>query len=231
MTGSQYNPGPDRTEAGRGGHKQAYVTAMVLNLQNYSRLRPMLYHGTATANLQSVRVQRALHSAEVLAPDCQHSERRTSEVVVVHDQHSITLRDQHALQEGHVDYVGGWRSNDLLSALSVRVFFWPGTGDGPNKYGRRLFDAYGLRCQAVLRVGLQDLLRINPDAQPYFCKFNSGAPRTRAGRRSPRGPDTFLKVENWPYAPWQVAEVSFIGSVSLPETTELWDDANGWQTL
>jgi hypothetical protein len=53
--------------------------------------------------------------------------------------------------------------------------------NGPISYGRRLFDAYMPCRQAVLRVGFWELLQTNPGIPPYFCKFNSGGPRTVAG--------------------------------------------------
>jgi hypothetical protein len=86
--------------------------------------------------------------------------------------------------------IGGWSWSDLLAALNSRVFFWPGDQSGPNDYGRRLFSAYDPSRQTVLRVSFCDLMEANPGAIPYFCRFNSGGPRTVGGRKSPRGPGT-----------------------------------------
>jgi hypothetical protein len=83
----------------------------------------------------------------------------------------------------------------------------------------------------ILRVDFWELLRASPSQSPFFCKFNSGGPRTVAGRRSPRGPDTFLSAEEWPHTASRVAEVSFIGSLSLPQTTEIWDAVSGCSPL
>jgi hypothetical protein len=120
-----------------------------------------------------------------------------------------------------------------VAALNARVFFWPGTPHGAIGHGRRLFDAYRRRhsTRTILRIGFEELLLANPGTSPYFCKFNSGAPRTRAGRKSPRGPDTFLMAHEWPYTSSQVVEVSFIGSIFLPESTEVWEGAQGWKRL
>jgi hypothetical protein len=126
---------------------------------------------------------------------------------------------------------GGWSRRDLVAALNSRVFFWPGSQTGPNKYGRHLFGAYDPSKQTVLRVSFCDLIEANRRAPPYFCLFNSGAPRTVAGRKSPRGPDTFLTADAWPASPSKVAEISFLDSVSLPEATQVRDGMNGWQLL
>jgi hypothetical protein len=67
-----------------------------------------------------------------------------------------------------------------------------------------------------LRMSFSELLEVNPSVQPYFCRFNSGAPRMTGGRRSPRGPDTFQKANEWRGPPFRVAEVSFVGRVVLP---------------
>jgi hypothetical protein len=205
---------------------------MALNLQTYCAIRPMVFHDTATSNLAGIRGARALHSVGILSPDCDDVQRSAA-VVLVHGQIVITLRDQLALQKGHVELTGGWCWEDLIVALNTRVFFWPGTHGGPIGHGRRLIDAYGRRHhgRTLLRVGFQELLQANSGTSPYFCRFNSGAPRTVQGRRSPRGPDTFLLAHEWPYSPSHIVEVSFIRSVSLPPTTDLWDGARAWQRL
>jgi hypothetical protein len=201
-----------------------------MDLEAYARLRPLLFHGTATSNLACIRSERALHSALTLSPNhC--SERRTDEVRLQRGEHSIVLRDQCALHRGHVDLEDGWRSKDFLDALNIRIFFWPGNENGPIKYGRRLFEAYRFDNQTVLRIPFRELLQTNPNASTYFCKFNSGGPRTFAGRRSPRGPNTFLLAHKWPYAAWQVAEVSFDKSLSLPEQSEFLDETRVWKRL
>jgi hypothetical protein len=184
---------------------------------------------TSPFRLRAARLKRALHCVSKIAPDRLH-ERRLTAISVECSQGSVNLRDQLKLQQGHVELMGGWSWSDLIAALNSRVFFWPGDHDGPNDYGRRLFDAYDLAEQTVLRVGLGDLLEANPDTSPYFCRFNSGAPRTVNGRKSPRGPDTFLAGGAWPHSPSEVVEISFVCSVSLPRTTEVWNGAR-WGPL
>jgi hypothetical protein len=203
-----------------------------LNLRTYLELQPMLYHGTARSNLPCIQHERVLYSAAALAPDrCQAV--RAREEVVKRGAHINTLRDQLKLHPGNVALKGGWSWRNLLSALNSRVFFWPGDQDRANAHGRAFIAAYRNRGQVpvMLRIAFCDLLHANPGAQAYFCSSNSGAPRTSAGRRSPRGPDTFQTTEEWVGRPSRVAEVSFVGKVALPQSAEVWDQVLGWRTL
>jgi hypothetical protein len=116
----------------------------------------------------------------------------------------------------------------FLDALNERVFFWPGDFAGPINYGQRHRARY--TEDVLLRMSFCDLIERNPLNAPYFCRFNSGAPRTVAGRKSPRGPDTFAKVCNWERPVSEVVEVSFVGSVELPDNVEVEQQGN-WHPL
>jgi len=159
--------------------------------------------------------------------------QRTAQVCVNCGRHVVALRDQLPLRPGQVRLTGGWSWEDLIAAINARIFFWPGNQDGLHRYGRNFIDAYSSRGQrpTTLRIGFWDLVQANPPGTaPYFCKFNSGAPRTSAGRRSPRGPDTFQTAEEWSGLPSDVAEVSFVEKVALPQF-EVWDSAAGLRPL
>ena len=203
---------------------------MPLDLETYGSLRPFLYHGTARSNRESIISDRALYSARALTrKDC--SEQRLEPVRVKRGTFTIEIRDQRPLQRGHVELTGGWSWETFLAAINERVFFWPGNEDGPIDYGRRQIEAYRGSDQIILRVKLFALLAANPGSPPYFCKFNSGGPRTVGGRKSPRGPETFLSACRWSDIPSEVAEVSFVKKALLPATTELWDDVGGCKQL
>jgi hypothetical protein len=201
---------------------------MPLNLETFGSLRPFLYHSTARSNLESIKDEHALYSAYFLTPKA-CSERRQSPVRISRGKYKIEVRDQQSLRSGHVELLGGWSWQKLLAAINERVFFWPGKGDGPIDYGCRQIQAYS--DQIVLRVKLFDLLAANAGRPPYFCKFNCGGPRTVGGRKSPRGPETFLLACRWSDIPSKVAEVSLVKKVLLPETTELWDALRGGKQL
>lgn len=189
----------------------------------------MLYHGTAQENLESIRSTRVLTCPAVIAPSLRAARKRLERVK--HGEHVIVLRDQSALRPGQMEL--SLSLEDFVAELNRRVFFWPGDRDQPNSYGCNFSAAYRRRGENVvsLRVDFLELLTANPGASPYFCRFNSGAPRTSAGKRSPRGPDTFQTADEWQGPPWRVAEVSFFSKVVLPDTAEVWDDAAGWRTL
>jgi hypothetical protein len=148
---------------------------------------------------------------------------------VNYGRHVVALRDQLALRPGQVCLTGGLALEELRAAINARIFFWPGNQDGLNRYGRNFIDAYSSRGQrpTTLRIGFWDLVQANPGTAPYFCKFNSGAPRTSKGRKSPRGPDTFQTAEEWSGLPSDVAEVSFVDKVALPQSVEVCEAAGG----
>jgi hypothetical protein len=192
----------------------------ILDLHAYSALRPMLYHVTSELNLASIQHTRVLCSSAMLTSDRCHTARSADERVK-RDQPVIMLRDQLALRPGQVDLTGGWQWQDLVAALNGRVFFWPGDHDCPNRYGRKFLDTYCKRGQRsmVLRFGFWELIQANLDTPAYFCRFNSGAPRISGGRRSPRGPDTFLTADEWCDPPSRAAEVYFVRMVTLSRST------------
>jgi hypothetical protein len=202
-----------------------------LDLDRYLALWPMLYHGTAQENLESIRSSRVLCCPATLAPDLRDARKRPE--LVRRGEHMIVLRDQIALRQGHVRLTGGLSWRGLIAELNGRVFFWPGDQEITNKYGRSFSAAYNHLGQsaAVLRVDFLELIKANPRIKPYFCRFNSGGPRTSGGRKSPRGPDTFLLIEEWWGPPSKVAEVSFMGKVTLPPSTEVQVRTAAWRPL
>jgi hypothetical protein len=116
---------------------------------------------------------------------------------------------------------GGWNFEDLVEALNERVFFWPGTEHGPIDYGLRHFARYESECPLTIRVRTDDLFEANPRSIPEFCDRNSGSPRYSGGRASPRGPDTFVMASRFTGAPSRVVELTFTGSVRLPEVWQV----------
>lgn len=118
-----------------------------------------------------------------------------------------------------------------MRSLNERVFFWPATAGGAIKHGERHARAYDSSEQVALRVGFRDLVDHNPECPPWFCRYNSGAPRVHNGRRSPRGPDTFQLAQDTPLVASLVAEVSFVGRVKLPTGVEFRTRDDAWRPL
>jgi hypothetical protein len=91
---------------------------------------------------------------------------------------------------------------------------------GPNDYGRRHFSRYEAERPRVLRVPFVAVVAMNPDSSPFVCRFNSGSPRCSGGRKSPRGPRTFIATTDFGRAPSDVVELTFLDGVALPPETE-----------
>jgi hypothetical protein len=139
----------------------------------------------------------------------------------------IVLRDQGPLHGGNLDLASGFSFEDLVEFLNRRVFLWPGTALSPNDYGVRHFERYQQEHPVLLRVGFRSLCFSNPSACPLYCRYNSGAPRCSQGRRSPRGPDTFVSAAEFGGTPGQVVELAFCTVVELPTDAEIGIHPNG----
>ncbi len=144
----------------------------------------------------------------------------------------VELRDQDPFHAGNVAFDPGWGEGDVVELLNARVYFWPGSLDGPIDYGVRHFRRYESQRPAVLRVSFADLLACNPTAAPELCAYNSGAPRCSGGRKSPRGASTFVAPSSFDRPAGAVVEVTFPGPVILPGSTVLaWGLDGPWEPL
>ena len=117
--------------------------------------------------------------------------------------------------------LGEWLFNDLLADITRRVFFWAGRVTGAGSHGEAHFERYSEESPIVLRVPMADLLA---EGGAELCRYNSGSPRhspmNGKGRPSPRGADTFVSIAEWRHRPSAVVEVTFVGGVRLPHSTE-----------
>lgn len=210
---------------------------MPFDIKTFLSLRPFSYHLTSVENLPTIRAVRRLESTATLIVRAGRPElsrqRRPRRVRVRVNGVDLWLQGQGPLQEGNILFHEGWELEDLVERLNSLVFFWPGTAAGPNDYGKRHFESASW-CDnpVVLRVGTASLLEENADLTPLFCRFNSGSPRCVNGRRSPRGPDTFVCSDRFDGSSSNVAELTFPGGVDLPDCIERGDAAEGpWQRL
>jgi hypothetical protein len=154
-------------------------------------------------------------------------EKRTDILTVSFEGDNLDLRDQAPLYRGKTRLEGGWTFEKLIAELNERVFFWPGWEDGAISYGVRHFERYRQDKPAILRVRTEDLFDANKKLTPHFCKYNSGSPRTTKGLGSPRGPSTFIDCSQAPFPPANVVEVTYRGSIALPDLIELSDSPDG----
>jgi hypothetical protein len=209
---------------------------MSFTLERYSEVRPFLYHLTARGNVERIRSVGRLESTSVLleAADLSHDVRthRSEKLPIRVGAHEVLVRDQAPLHVGNIDFQGGWDLSDLVENLNRRVFFWSGWEHKPVDYGRNHFERYKHEQPAILRVRFDSLRARNTRRTPRFCRFNSGAPRCSQGRRSPRGPETFLPANRCPYTSKDVVEVTFLEEVILPADTEFSERPDGgWRLL
>ncbi len=210
---------------------------MPFNLDELIATYPLVYHLTARANLARISQTRQLESAAALMRSAGRLDllqvRRAESATIEVGGSTVILRDQAPLHAGHILFEDGWDLARLLESLNGRVFFWPGREGGPITYGQRHFQRYAEEGPVILRIRLRDLVEANPGRTPLFCRYNSGSPRTTGGRKSPRGPRTFLPCGQFPDDHRRVVEVTFEELVGLPaEATEVWLDAEaGWRRL
>jgi len=207
---------------------------MTLKTEDFSRIRPYLFHLTAKANIPKIRNERILYCSAILMS---HSpallkHKRAASLQTEHNGVQVQVRDQAPLHLGNIRFEGGWTFADLLQSLNGRVFFWPGKSAGPIPYGVRHFCRYRRDNPVILRVRFDDVINANPECPPEFCKFNSGSPRCTGGQRSPRGPNTFLSAQEACFSPASVVEVTFPNRMFLPSVVEFASSLEGpWQAL
>lgn len=188
---------------------------------DFTRLRPFAYHLTARANLPAIQSTARLDPAAALfrqanRPDLLRTRRPDMTPIAVGGR-QVLIRDQAPLHPGNCLLQGGYSFEDLVELLNQFVYFWPGTAEGPNDYGKRHFARYAKSEDAVvLRIPTADLFAANPTLTPHASAYNSGSPRCSGGRKSPRGPDTFLPFPAFPHTPGKAIELAFEAPVSLP---------------
>jgi hypothetical protein len=148
--------------------------------------------------------------------------------VVYLDGDPIVICDQKPLKRGAMD-LGRRSERQLLDDLNRRVFLWAGRTAGPGRYGDTHFQRYQRESTPVMLRFPMDAVDVR---QAELCRYNSGAPRRWNGEPSPRGADTFVPFGRWDGVPSGVVEVTFIGWIALPQSTQ-WtrDPSKGWRCL
>ena len=200
-----------------------------MDLEHFLTVRPYAYHLTARRNIRGICHHRALLSASNLANGPSEKATLAERRVGCVEFGSAHIRDQKPLYRGNIEFALGFRFEQLLDLLNSLVFFWPGPRleeKGPIDYGWRHFGRYKSESPIMLRVPTSDLVSENGQ-QALVCRYNSGSPRCSHGRKSPRGPETFLPVDQFPETASKVVEVVFKGKARLPATTEKGDTPSG----
>ncbi len=197
---------------------------MAFTLQAYQQKRPYLFHLTRPENFvrikQTHHLESAAHLLNLAGQSNSGLHHRPSDLTITLDEYLVVVRDQAPFHAGNVDFTGGWNTDRLIKEINRRVFFWSGSLKGPVGNGRRHFERYQNDNPIVIRSRFDELVQVNPTKLAYFCKYNSGSPRSTNGKRSPRGPETFAPGIECMFTPSDVIEVTFLHRVTLPETAE-----------
>jgi hypothetical protein len=205
------------------------------SLSQFAGARRYAFHLTDPANLVGIQRERRLISAAEAMTRFDRldllTERRRRHERLTKGENKILLRDQGPLHAGHIDFRGDWTLARFVQELNDHVYFWTGN-PGISTYGRRHFERYRSEAPVVLRLECAELFNSSPMDELRFCRFNSGSPRTVNGRKSPRGPETFVAGPDFPGAPADVVEVVFRRGVALPPSTEIGPTPDGpWHRL
>jgi hypothetical protein len=160
--------------------------------EKFCSIRPFAYHLTSVENLSSIRVTGCLETAASILERASQAEltrkHRPRRVPVFLNGEGVWLQSQAPLYERNILFCQGWGLEDLLGRLNSLVFFWPGTDDGPNIYGKRHLESASWDASvAILRVSTAELLDANATLSPLFCRYNSGSPRYSHGLPSRPG--------------------------------------------
>ena len=204
---------------------------MAIELSEFTRLRPFVYHITSRENADTLRRARRIRTTESILRSSNRLDllrtRRSGHVALETPDGTVVLKDQRPLIEANTALAGGWDFGSYVAFLNGFTFFWPGTETGPIGPGRRLLDRYEAEGPLVLRIDTSALLNENRDVVPEFCAVNSGAPRYNAGQPARRGPDLFATADEFPRRAAKVVELAFRADVALPVSTA-YRTVSGW---
>ena len=215
---------------------------MPFDIERFVELRPYLFHLTEPGNIARIREVKALESTTRILEQAGRldlvRQRRTEHTHVEVSGRHIAIRDQKPLDPGSIWYEEGWQFEDVIEYLNQHVFFWPGSSQGPAlPSGVSYIKHYKPEQPIILRIEFASLLAANPELVPLFCRYNSGAPRCSPGSRNPgrktsRGPRTFLPAHDFPLPRSKALEVVFNSLVLLPRNSEVkWHQSCRWEPL
>lgn len=196
-----------------------------MDIKNFVKLRPYLYHLTDESNLNSIKSDFTLKSTVVLAgiidmpnkDEFLHT-RRVGHAKLSNERFAFFIRDQDPLSEKITkkNLVGGMTFREFVYLLNSRVFFWAKENDLKGHYKR--YENQGER-PVVFKIETGKLFAANQH-EPKFCRLNSGAPRCSSYYQEgapPRGRNTFLYAKDYEGTPSSIREVTFENTCKLPQ--------------
>lgn len=205
---------------------------MAFCIKQFKKIRPYLFHLTSERNvpriLKSGCIQSTASLVKLARENISLRDKRKEIVPITIDGEIIELRDQAPLYEGKAKLLDNWNFGDLVEFLNNRIFFWPGNDQGPVLSGKNHFFRYKEENPVVLQIETEVLFDANPKNGPFFCKYNSGAPRTTMGQGSPRGTCTFVDATLATFLPSQVVEVAYLDSVVIQGISVQLSNVRNW---
>jgi hypothetical protein len=209
-----------------------------MDIKKFTILRSHLYHLTDRRNLQYIidaggvlySTTELVKKSNLLSRQQKKfvRQRRATHKEIQVDGSTVHIRDQRPISLDNLQKCipVDWTVGDFIYSLNERVFFWPTI----NRLSRH-FERYSQENPIIIKVETLEMLRINEYSE--FCRLNSGATRSssyHAGGPPPRGRDTFVDANSYPYTCGTVAEVTFRKKCKLPNTIWIGDNPDGpWE--
>lgn len=194
-----------------------------MNLENFIKIRPNVYHLTDSNNIDSILRDRKVLSTEELVKisDLEGKKkflttRREDHEIITSGNQKYYIRDQYPLNLKILGKCleGNCTIEQFVGYLNSKVFFWGKMAGLKSHYARYIAQN---ESPVILRFDTKDLFDLN--APPKFTRLNSGAPRASSylgGKGSPRGLNTFLPAEQFEHGAGSVNEVVFDKFAILP---------------
>lgn len=185
-----------------------------MELDKFIQHTPYLYHLTSQQNAENIMETKILYSANSLIDMSNNkkdkvlkrNKRFVHQPLIIHGI-KIFLRDQRPISEKALSkcLTDNWLIGDFLDHLNNRVFMWPNLGRLTRHYNR-----YANEKPVLFRFSTSAIINANPHVK--FARLNTGATRANShlgGKAPERGPNTFLKAEDYQLGIRSVAEVTF----------------------
>ncbi len=168
---------------------------------------PVLYHATLDGSWPMIARYGLLSTSALLdkfevagpARAAIEDQRRPAIVTLAHPAHgAANIRDQHPMDDAGLRrcLTGGMQPFDWYRLLNGKVFFWLSRARLERLLSAR---AYRDLSHDVLELDTASLIAAHADAIT-LCPINSG---TSFRKAAPRGPESFLSLNDYPYAAWR----------------------------
>jgi Family of unknown function (DUF7002) len=209
-----------------------------MNIQKFINLRPFLYHLTDKSNFNHIVKTKVLLSTKKIVEKSNIIEkkeflrtRRPDHANIHYDDVKYKIRDQRPISIKALSkcLTNQWSSSDFIEHINKRVFFWC-------KLDRLLrhFERYQNENPKIMKCNTEDIFK-NNITNIELCRINSGATRANSylgGIAPPRGPNTFLKCDQYNLTPGTVVEVTIVEQCVLPGKIFVSNNPDGpWEEI